>query len=149
MIFFFLLKTLFSFEIIIFLSWLFGYVEKRLDKRAMVIFKIYDVTENYAQKLVGFLVRTSLFLNVATFIKVHCIIVTFRKQPPEVFFKNRKTPVSRVSQSFWGLQIYFKKEILTQVFSCEFYDIFKDTFFYWTHPGDCFWLLTIWWSTFD
>ena len=75
MIFFFLLKTLFSLEIITFLSWLFGYVEKQLDKRAMVIFKIYDITENYAQKLVGFLVRTSLFLNVATFIKVHCIIL--------------------------------------------------------------------------
>ena len=27
-----------------FLSWLFGYVEKRLDKKAKVKFKIYDVT---------------------------------------------------------------------------------------------------------
>ena len=28
------------------------------------------------------------------------------------------------------LQIYLKKETLTQAFSCEFYEIFKDTFFY-------------------
>ena len=33
------------------------------------------------------------------------------------------------SQSLWGLQIYLKKETQTQVFSCEFYEIFKDTFF--------------------
>ena len=38
-------------EIVTFLSWLFRYVEKRLDKKAMVNFKIYDVadwtTNNY------------------------------------------------------------------------------------------------------
>ena len=32
-------------EIFIFLSWIFCYEEKRLDKKAMVNFKVYDVAE--------------------------------------------------------------------------------------------------------
>ena len=32
-------------EIFTFLSWIFCYEEKRLDKKAMVNFKVYDVTE--------------------------------------------------------------------------------------------------------
>ena len=43
--FYFMLKTLFVLEIFTFLSLLFGYVEKQLDKKAMVNFKIFDVTE--------------------------------------------------------------------------------------------------------
>ena len=43
--FYFMLKALFVLEIFTFLSWLFGYVEKRLDKKAMVNFKIYDVKD--------------------------------------------------------------------------------------------------------
>ena len=89
MIFYFFLKALFVLEIITFLSWRFGYVEKQLDKKAMAIFKIYDVTENYAWKLVELTVKTSLFWNVASFIKIHCYSVTFQKQPSEVFFKNK------------------------------------------------------------
>ena len=38
--FYFILKSLFVLEIFTFLPWLFGYVEKRLDKKAMVNFKI-------------------------------------------------------------------------------------------------------------
>ena len=45
MIFYFFLKALFILDIIAFLTWLFGCVDKWLDKKAMVIFKIYDVTE--------------------------------------------------------------------------------------------------------
>ena len=33
---------------------------------------------------------------------------------------------------------FLKKETLTQVFSCEFCEIFKNTFFYRTPPNDCF-----------
>ena len=33
---------------------------------------------------------------------------------------------------------FIKKETLTQVFSCEFCEIFKSNFFYRTHPGGCF-----------
>ena len=47
------------------------------------------------------------------------------------------------------LQIYLKKETLIQAFSCEFYEIFKDTFVYWSPLSDCFWLFTTWWSTFN
>ena len=42
--FYFLLKATYILEKFTFLSWLFGYVEKRLDKKAEVDFKIYDVT---------------------------------------------------------------------------------------------------------
>ena len=42
----FTLKAIFVLKIFTFLSWLFGYVEKRLDNnKAMVNFKIYDVTD--------------------------------------------------------------------------------------------------------
>ena len=43
----FMLKALFVLQIFTFLSRLFSYVEKRLDKKAMVDFKIYDVTDWY------------------------------------------------------------------------------------------------------
>ena len=42
--FYFRLKIIFVLEIFKLLSWLFGFVEKRLDKKAKVKFKIYDVT---------------------------------------------------------------------------------------------------------
>ena len=40
-----MLKTLFILKIFRFLSRLFGYAEKRLDKQAKVNLKIYDVTD--------------------------------------------------------------------------------------------------------
>ena len=43
--FYFMLKAVLIFEILTFMSWLFGYVEKRLDKKAMVNFKVDDVTD--------------------------------------------------------------------------------------------------------
>ena len=43
--FYFMLKALFVLEIFTSLSRHFGYVEKRLDKKAMVNFKIFDVTD--------------------------------------------------------------------------------------------------------
>ena len=43
--FYFMLKALLFLQIFTFLYWLFGYVEKRLDKKATVNFKIYDVTD--------------------------------------------------------------------------------------------------------
>ena len=42
--FYFVLKALFVPTIFPFLSRLFGYVEKQLDKKAVVNFKIYDTT---------------------------------------------------------------------------------------------------------
>ena len=45
----------------------------------------------------------------------------FRKQSQEVFYNK-------------GV---LKKKILAQVFSCEFYEIFKNTFFYRITPDDC------------
>ena len=57
--FYFMLKALFVVEIFTFLSWLFGYLEKRLDKKAMFNFKIYDVknwaTSNYNTDIVQYL----------------------------------------------------------------------------------------------
>ena len=44
-LFYFTLKALFVFEISTVLSLIFGFVEKRLDKKAMVNFKIYDVLD--------------------------------------------------------------------------------------------------------
>ena len=50
-IFYFMLKALLVLEIFTFLFRLFGYVEKRLDQKAIASYKIYDVidwtTNNY------------------------------------------------------------------------------------------------------
>ena len=43
--FYFLVKTLFGLEKFIVLSWLFGHVEKQLDEKAMINYKIYNVTD--------------------------------------------------------------------------------------------------------
>ena len=42
---FFHVKRSFFFNIFTFLYWLFGYLEKRLDKEALINFKIYDVSD--------------------------------------------------------------------------------------------------------
>ena len=56
--FYFMLTVLFVLEII-FVSWIFGYVEKRLNKEAKVNLKIYDVidwtTNNYNPYIVQYL----------------------------------------------------------------------------------------------
>ena len=45
-VFYFMLKALFVLEIFSFLSWLFGYVEKRLDKKFKTNSKIYNITNS-------------------------------------------------------------------------------------------------------
>ena len=53
--FYLMLKVHFILELFTFLSLIFGYAEKRLDKKAMVDFKICDVTDwttnNYNTKV--------------------------------------------------------------------------------------------------
>ena len=55
----FMLKALFILKIFTFWSWLFGHVEKRFDKKAMVNFKIYDITDwttdNYSTDIAQYL----------------------------------------------------------------------------------------------
>ena len=41
---YFMFKALFILEIFTFLSWLFRYIEKRVDKKPKINFKIYDIT---------------------------------------------------------------------------------------------------------
>ena len=61
-----------------------------------------------------------------------------QKQPPEVFCKNEflrnfaKLTVKHLWQSLF--LNFIEKETLAQVFSCEFYDISKNTFSYKTPP---------------
>ena len=54
-----LFKCLFVLEIFTFLSWLLDYVEKQLDKRVKVHFKIYSVTDwtanNYITQITQYL----------------------------------------------------------------------------------------------
>ena len=65
--FYFMLKVLLVFEIFAFLSWLFGYVEKRLDKKAMANFKIYHVTD-YTK-----ITRMEILLNILKRIGNHAV----------------------------------------------------------------------------
>ena len=56
----------------------------------------------------------------------------FRSSHPEVFCKKKVfLEISQNSQenTFGRLATLLKKETLAQVFSCEFCEIFKDTFF--------------------
>ena len=54
-----MLKALFVLKMFTFLSWLYGYVEKRPDKKAIITFKIYDAkvwaTNNYNTHIVQYL----------------------------------------------------------------------------------------------
>ena len=43
--FYFMLNALFTLDIVTFLSYLFGCVERRLGKKALVYLKIYEVTD--------------------------------------------------------------------------------------------------------
>ena len=56
--FYFMYKAIFVLGIFKFLSWFFGYVEKRLEKQAMVTFKVHDVadwtTNNYNTHIVQY-----------------------------------------------------------------------------------------------
>ena len=62
---YFMLKTLFVLEILNYLSWLFGYVKKQLDKKARVNFKICNITDfatsNYYTHIVQYLKKTMSF----------------------------------------------------------------------------------------
>ena len=73
---------------------------------------------------------------VLNFLGVLCTICLSRSSRPEVFCKKG---VLRTFTKFTGKhlchRLFFnkiagKKEPLTQVFSCEFFEIFKNTFFY-------------------
>ena len=58
-VFYFMSKARFVLEMFTFLFGLFGYVEKRLDKKAMINFKIYDVIDwtrnNYNVRITQYL----------------------------------------------------------------------------------------------
>ena len=59
--FYFILKALFVLKILKFLSWLFGHVEKRLDQKNKINFKIYDftawLTNNYSPYIAQYLTQ--------------------------------------------------------------------------------------------
>ena len=61
-----------------------------------------------------------------------------------------------ISQKFTGkhqFQCLFldfiKKETMEKVFSCEFREIYKNTFFYRSPPKDCFWQVSLQGSNID
>ena len=64
--------------------------------------------------------------------------MNINKQPPEVFYKKgvlknlAKFTGKKLCQSLFLIKLqdnFIKKETLAQGFSCEFYEIFKNTFF--------------------
>ena len=74
---------------------------------------------------------------------VRMILLNYAKQPPEVFYEKgvltnfTKFTGKHLCQSLFfnssmfliKLHVFIKKETLAQVFSCEFYEICKNTFF--------------------
>ena len=69
-----------------------------------------------------------------------------KQSPGIVLWKNVLLKVSQNLQENKCARVcnFIKKETLAQVFSYEFYEIFKNTFFYRTTPGDCFWRTSHW-----
>ena len=75
-----------------------------------------------------------------------------QKQPPEMFFKKGALKISLNSQenscardSFLIMFLIInviKKETLAQVFSCEFCEIFNNTFFSQNTSGGCFCIIS-------
>ena len=68
---------------------------------------------------------------IAEEIKIYTSTTYFEKQPPEVFYKKG---VLKNFAKFTGKHqcqsLFFnKKETLAQVFSCEYCEIFKNTFY--------------------
>ena len=69
-------KALFVLKIFKFLYWLFGYIEKRFDKKAKVNFKIYDVadwtTNNYNTHIAQYLKKKQSGNEIWSLNKIYC-----------------------------------------------------------------------------
>ena len=80
--------------------------------------------------------RTEIFYGNNNYTKLE--LVTNRSSRPEVFCKKGFLEISQNSQENTCARVSFfnfiKKLTLVQVFSCEFCEISKSTFFYKTHP---------------
>ena len=64
-------------------------------------------------------------------------LMVSQKQPPDVFYE--KGALKNFAK-FAG-KLFIKKEMLAQIFSRKFFEIFENNFFYRTPPGDYFWFL--------
>ena len=84
--FYFMLKALFVLKIFTFLAWLFGHVGKRLDKKAKVNFKIYDVINRDANNYNN--------TDIAWYLK------KWMQSVNEMFLVNR---ISHDNNSFWKM----------------------------------------------
>ena len=123
----FTLKAIFLLKIFKFLFCLFGYVEKRLEKRAKVNFKIYDAT---SQKTNSYNTRCKYNMKHGQFRSNHqrC---SRKKVFLEISQNSRETTCARV---YFLIKLLaacnlIKRETLAQVFSCEFCEISQNTFF--------------------
>ena len=104
------------------------------------------------------MIRYTFFKKLETFfprILKYCVtanVVFFRcshKRHPvrKVVLRNFEIFTGKqLSQSvlFFNKVADLKKETLAEMFSCKFWEICKNTFFYGTLLGDCFCFLTIW-----
>ena len=88
------------------------------------------------QKVIGILKRTFVLRNrIKLNLLSENITIQFQKQLPEVFHKKgvlknfAKFTGKHLCQSLFFKKNFIKKETLAQVFSCEFCEIFKNTFF--------------------
>ena len=91
-------------------------------------------------------VRKTTCLGTPSFCKQDPLAETFLELSPEVFFKKgilknfAKFTGNTCSRVFFLIKLhkvacnFIKKETLVQVFSREFYETFKNTFFHSTHP---------------
>ena len=105
--------------------------------------RLVNLTSNLSNSI-----TIQLFLLDKDSSQVNDILSRLQKQPPEVFYEK---DVLKTFAKFTGKHLcqslFFNKvaglrpstllkKTLSQVLSCEFCEIFKNTFF--TDPGDCF-----------
>ena len=99
--FYFLLKALFVLEIFAFLCWLFGLVKKRLDKKAMINFKIYD-NFKYLKKKRLFRARSSLtFRQLQSVDSLWNAYVTWQEHPVKKRQSDNKREEYFLQKSSW------------------------------------------------
>ena len=108
------------------------------------------VSHSFFNKVAGCQLETLSKMDTgeSVFLLIYCEI--FRSSRPEVFCKKVFLNISQNSQENTRAKVPFlikrlsiKKQTLPQVFSCEFCEIFKNTFFI-EHTSDgCFWIFQI------
>ena len=114
-----------------------------------------NYTELSFNGLMTLCINSSAFRNILKCLLLQVLLLSLSLPHNSYILKQRSSHQMRSIKKFAGKHLcqslffnkaarfrpatLIKKETQTQVFSCKFCEIFKNTFFYRTHLDDCFW----------